>query len=148
MLRLRQWFRTKEDSFPGPAGVHGYWSVHSFILHERWLKATVLGAASTIPAAYQMIVRMFPDPKEQGLAMAAFGSTVAIANSSSYLKTSLHSHLDLFLCSGRPYARRYIHPISKLALDFLDYRDHCSHYCIILLDLYSKYPKACSWAAN
>jgi MFS family permease len=49
----------------------------------------ITGTAFTIPAAFQMIVRLFPDPKEQRFAMAVFGGAGALANGSLLLFTTL-----------------------------------------------------------
>jgi hypothetical protein len=39
-----------------------------------------LGAAFTIPAAFNMLVKLFPDPRERARAIGIFGITGSIGN--------------------------------------------------------------------
>jgi MFS family permease len=67
LLILRALAGTGEYNFPLPFAVH-------------FIMCALTGAAFTIPAAFQMIVRLFPDPNEQGAALAVFGTAAALAN--------------------------------------------------------------------
>jgi hypothetical protein len=87
-----------------------------------------LGASCTIPAALSMIIRLFPEPKAQAGAIAVFGATGAVANSSFLCLFILCFHEYSYTASScwiTPRCR--IHPVRELALDIL-VRCNC-HAC-------------------
>jgi hypothetical protein len=48
------------------------------------ISSYILGASCTIPSALSMIIRIFPDPKEQAMAISIFGATGAIGNGTNF----------------------------------------------------------------
>jgi hypothetical protein len=97
----------------------------------------IIGAAFTIPAAFQMVIRTFPDPKEQGFALAIFGSSAALAGGLSFifLLPSRCAANDL-LSSRRAIDWCTLHPVPELALDLLDDRNHRTRHCSRLRSLH------------
>jgi hypothetical protein len=87
-----------------------------------------------------MIVRLFPDPNEQGLAIAVFGAAGGLANStgSVQLLYILLLKREVSLHSWRSFDRRCPHSIRKLALDFLGYSNRVSLDFGRLCRLYSR----------
>lgn len=53
------------------------------------------GAAMTFPSALAMIMQHFPDPKEQGRALAIFGAFGAVGNVTGFILVNIRP-----LCIG------------------------------------------------
>jgi MFS family permease len=86
-------------------------------------------AAFTIPSALSLIVHIFPEPREQGMAIAVFGGAGSYGSSTCLLPTSIGPDSDLNCSIGSSHWCHF-HSACLLALDLLLQRHHIhtNHY--------------------